>query len=409
MPNYRFQVRSQDGKIQSGSMAADSASAAAAILRNQGVHVMAVDQEKATKGASGKLGELLAAANSSKPTQKHVLDFTTQLSVMLRAGITLRASLDGIADQTDHKTFRKVINELKADVESGKQFSDALARHPKLFGPLYINMVRASEMAGSFSDMLDRIAGYIAQQIETKKMVLGASIYPAIIGGMAVTVTVFLLTFVLPKFYTIFEGKEDVLPWATNFLMLLSKTLMEQWMFILGGVAVIGGATFAFIKTELGAFWVDRMKLSIPVLKGMFRSLYITRSLQTMGQLINAGVPMLDTLTITSEISGNKLFEGMWRKVHKSVKQGRKIAEPLQNNPILPKAVIQMISAGEESGQLGEVLDEISVFYAKQLKDHIRAVTGMIEPIMIILMGSIVGFIAMAIILPIFKMSQLVS
>ena len=409
MPNYRFQVRSQDGKIQSGSMAADSASAAAAILRNQGVHVMAVDQEKATKGASGKLGELLAAANSSKPTQKHVLDFTTQLSVMLRAGITLRASLDGIADQTDHKTFRKIINELKADVESGKQFSDALARHPKLFGPLYINMVRASEMAGSFSDMLDRIAGYIAQQIETKKMVLGASIYPAIIGGMAVTVTVFLLTFVLPKFYTIFEGKEDVLPWATNFLMLLSKTLMEQWMFILGGVAVIGGATFAFIKTELGAFWVDRMKLSIPVLKGMFRSLYITRSLQTMGQLINAGVPMLDTLTITSEISGNKLFEGMWRKVHKSVKQGRKIAEPLQNNPILPKAVIQMISAGEESGQLGEVLDEISVFYAKQLKDHIRAVTGMIEPIMIILMGSIVGFIAMAIILPIFKMSQLVS
>jgi len=409
MPNYRFQVKSQDGKIQSGSMAADSASAAAAILRNQGVHVMAVDQEKATKGASGKLGELLAAANSSKPTQKHVLDFTTQLSVMLRAGITLRASLDGIADQTDHKTFRKIINELKADVESGKQFSDALARHPKLFGPLYINMVRASEMAGSFSDMLDRIAGYIAQQIETKKMVLGASIYPAIIGGMAVTVTVFLLTFVLPKFYTIFEGKEDVLPWATNFLMLLSKTLMEQWMFILGGVAVIGGATFAFIKTELGAFWVDRMKLSIPVLKGMFRSLYITRSLQTMGQLINAGVPMLDTLTITSEISGNKLFEGMWRKVHKSVKQGRKIAEPLQNNPILPKAVIQMISAGEESGQLGEVLDEISVFYAKQLKDHIRAVTGMIEPIMIILMGSIVGFIAMAIILPIFKMSQLVS
>jgi len=151
------------------------------------------------------------------------------------------------------------------------------------------------------------------------------------------------------------------------------------------------------------------MKLSIPVLKTMFRSLYITRSLQTMGQLINAGVPMLDTLTITSEISGNKLFEGMWRKVHSSVKQGRKIAEPLQNNPILPKAVIQMISAGEESGKLGEVLDEISVFYAKQLKDHIRAVTGMIEPIMIILMGSIVGFIAMAIILPIFKMSQLVS
>ncbi len=409
MPNYRFQVKSQDGKIQSGTMAADSASAAAAILRNQGVHVMAVDQDKGGKGTGSKFADFLAAANSSKATQKHVLDFTTQLSVMIRAGINLRAALDGIADQTDHRTFKKVIESLKADVESGKQFSDALARYPKLFGPLYINMVRASEMSGSFSEMLDRIGGYIAQQIETKKMVIGASIYPAIIGGMAVTVTVFLLTFVLPKFYTIFEGKEDVLPWATNFLMMLSKTLTDQWPFLLGGVVVVGGSVFAFIKTELGSFWVDKLKLTIPVLRSMFRSLYITRSLQTMGQLINAGVPMLDTLTITSEISGNKIYEGMWRKVHNSVKQGRKIAEPLQKDAILPKAVIQMISAGEESGKLGEVLDEISVFYAKQLKDHIRAVTGMIEPIMIILMGSIVGFIAMAIILPIFKMSQLVS
>ena len=409
MPNYRFQVRSKDGKLQSGTMAADSASAAAAILRNQGVHVMAVDQDKSGRGEGMSLRDRFAEINNKKPTQKNVLDFTTQLSVMIRAGINLRAALDGIADQTDHRMFKKVINQLKADVESGKQFSDALARYPKLFGPLYVNMVRASEMSGSFSEMLDRIGGYIGQQIETKKMVIGASIYPAIIGGMAVTVTIFLLTFVLPKFYTIFEGKEDVLPWATNFLMMLSQTLTEQWPFLLGGVVVVGGAGFAFIKTEVGSFWVDKMKLSIPVLKSMFRSLYITRSLQTMGQLINAGVPMLDTLTITSEISGNKIFEGMWKKVHGSVKQGRKIAEPLQGSAILPKSVIQMIAAGEESGKLGEVLDEISVYYARQLKDHIKAVTGMIEPVMIIIMGSIVGFIAMAIILPIFKMSQIVS
>ena len=159
----------------------------------------------------------------------------------------------------------------------------------------------------------------------------------------------------------------------------------------------------------MGAFWIDRTKLSIPILKNLFRSLYITRSLQTMGQLINAGVPMLDTLRITGDISGNKLFEGMWRKVHGSVKQGRKIAEPLQSSALLPKSVVQMISAGEESGKLGEVLDEISIYYAQQLKDHIKMVTGMIEPVMIILMGSVVGFIAMAIILPIFKMSQIVS
>jgi len=408
MPSYKYQVKAADGKVRTGVLSADTAASAAAVLRNQGVHVMSVDQAKEGLGQTGFM-KTLNDLNSKKPSQKNVLDFTTQLAVMIRAGINLRAALDGIADQTDHKMFRKIIEELKADVEAGKQFSDALAKHPRLFSPLYVNMVRASEMSGSFSEMLVRIAGYIGQQIETRKMVIGASIYPAIIGGMAVSVTIFLMTFVLPKFYTVFEGKEDVLPWATNFLMMLSQILRSQWPFMLGGLAVLAGLFFAFSKTEMGAFWIDRTKLSIPVLKNLFRSLYITRSLQTMGQLINAGVPMLDTLRITGDISGNKLFEGMWRKVHGSVKQGRKIAEPLQSSALLPKSVVQMIAAGEESGKLGEVLDEISIYYGQQLKDHIKMVTGMIEPIMIILMGSVVGFIAMAIILPIFKMSQIVS
>lgn len=408
MPSYRFQVRAQDGQVRTGTMQADSAGAAAAVLRNQGVHVISVDSLKAGGKSEGMFSGL-KGLNSRKPTQKHVLDFTTQLAVMIRAGINLRSALDGIADQTVHVSFKKVILEIKQDVESGKQFSDALAKHPKLFGPLYINMVRASEMSGSFSDMLERIAGYIGQQIETRKMVVGASIYPAIIGILAVSVTVFLLTFVLPKFYTIFEGKEDVLPWATNFLMMLSQVMVAYWPLIIGGIVLLGGAVFGVTKTEVGSFWVDKLKLTVPVLKGMFRSLYISRSLQTMGQLVNAGVPMLDTLTITGDVSGNKLFEGLWRKVHSSVKQGKKIAAPLQDNGLLPRAVVQMIGAGEESGKLGEVLDQISAYYARQLKDHIKAVTGMIEPIMIIIMGSVVGFIAMAIILPIFKMSQIVS
>jgi type IV pilus assembly protein PilC len=338
-----------------------------------------------------------------------VLDFTTQLAVMVRAGINLRAALDGIAEQTDHVGFKKIIVGLKNDVEGGKQFSEAIARHPKLFNSLYVNMVRASEMSGSFSKMLDRIAGYIGQQIETRKMVIGAAIYPAIIGGLAVGVTVFLLSFVLPRFASVFEGKEDVLPWATTFLMGVSKTTVNYWPYILGGAVVIGGALYAFVKTEVGSFWVDKMKLTIPILRTMFRSLYISRSLQTMGQLINAGVPMLDTLAITGDISGNQLYQGMWKKVYTNVKQGKKIAQPLQKERLLPSAVVQMISAGEESGKLGEVLDEISNFYSKQLRDNIKAVTGMIEPIMILLMGTVVGFIAMAIILPIFKMSSLVK
>lgn len=407
MPNYRYQIKTSAGQVQVGVLSADSVTTAAALLRNQGSHVLSLTpMTAATRGA---LVERLRELNAGKPKTKHVLDFTQQLAVMVRAGINLRAALEGIADQTQHANFKKVVAGMKTDVESGKQFSDAVARHPKLFGPLYVNMVRAAEMAGSFAKMLDRIVGYIAQEMETRKMVIGASIYPGVIGTLAVSVTVFLLTFVLPKFYAVFQGKEDILPWATKFLMNLSQFTIANWPFLLGGLFGFGVTLFLFLKTEVGGYWFDRVKLSVPVVKTMFRSLYISRSLSTMGQLINAGVPMLDTLAITGDVSGNRLYKNLWKQVYASVKQGKKITAPLQKTNLLPKSVVQMISAGEESGKLGEVLDEISGFYAKQLKDHIKAVTSMIEPVMIICMGGIVGFIAMAIILPIFKMSQVVK
>jgi len=408
MPNYRYQVRGASGDAQAGTLSAESLSAAAGMLRGKGLHVVQVTPiEESSSGESliAKFAEL----NAGKPKVKHVLEFTTQLAVMMRAGINLRAALEGIADQTTHPGFKKVLNQIRADVEAGKQFSQALQRYPKLFSPLYINMTKASEMAGNFSQMLDRIAAYMAQEMETRKMVIGAAIYPGIIGTLAVGVTVFLLTFVLPKFKAVFQGKEDILPWATKFLLDISDTLVQRWPLVIGAIAVVVGGAYAFARTEIGGFWIDRMKLSVPLLKSMFRSLYISRSLQTMGQLLNAGVPVLDTIAITGDVSGNRLYRSLWQSVHSSVKTGKKICAPLSKTKLLPQSVVQMISAGEESGKLGEVMDEISAYYAKQLKDQIKAVTGMIEPIMIICMGSVVGFIAMAIILPIFKMSQVVK
>jgi type IV pilus assembly protein PilC len=185
--------------------------------------------------------------------------------------------------------------------------------------------------------------------------------------------------------------------------------MVEWWWLILAATVAFAIAFFAFIRTEIGGLWWDRFKISAPLIQRMFRALYISRSLQTMGELLNAGVPMLDTIAITGDVSGNRHYKRLWRSVYGSVKQGKKVQTQLQRSPLLPRSVVQMISAGEESGKLGEVLDEISVFYAKALKDAIKAVTSMIEPIMIVVMGSVVGFIAMAIILPIFKMSSLVS
>jgi type IV pilus assembly protein PilC len=407
MPNYKFQIKNPAGQMQAGILAADSVATAASILKNQGAHIVSI--QPVSVELSGGIMARIREFNGGRPGQKHVLDFTTQLAVMMRAGINLRSALEGIADQTTHVGFKRVVVMLKNDVESGKQFSQAIARHPKLFGPLYINMVRASEMSGSFAAMLDRIAEYIAQEMETRKMVIGAAIYPGIIGTMAVGVTIFLLTFVLPKFRGVFAGKEHILPWATKFLMNVSDFMVANWYFVLAGIIAFIGAMVFFSKTRPGREIFDRAKLTVPVVKTMFRSLYINRSLKTMGQLVNAGVPMLDTLAITGDVSGNIYYERMWANTYAAVKTGKKINTNLGKGGLLPVSVIQMVAAGEESGKLGEVLDEISAYYAKQLKEQIKAVTSMIEPIMIIVMGVVVGFIAMAIILPIFKMSQVVK
>ena len=407
MPHYRYQARHHSGQVRAGVLSADNVSTAAAILRSQGHHVMQL-VPISTRGQLA--GKLQAGLNySSGPTQKDILDFTTQLAVMIRAGISLRAAMEGIADQVANPKFKKILMSIKTDVESGKQFSEAISRYPKLFGPLYVNMVRASEMSGSFARMLDRIAAYITQQIETRKMVIGASIYPGIIASMAILVTIFLLTFVLPRFAGVFKGKEEVLPWPTKFLMGLSEWMVSYWWVVV--VLIVGSvsAFMVFVRTDVGRFWWDKTKLAMPLLQRMFRALYISRSLHTMSELLNAGVPMLDTLAITGDISGNLLFKKMWRNVYAAVKQGKKLQSQLTRSSLLPRSVVQMISAGEESGRLGEVLEEVSAYYSKALRDAIKGVTSMIEPIMIILMGSVVGFIAMAIILPIFKMSALVG
>jgi type IV pilus assembly protein PilC len=404
---YRFQVRNARGDTVGGVLAAESVAGAAQVLRGRGDHILQLAPAAGGESAWKRLNESLSF--SAGPSQKDILDFTTQLAVMIRAGISIRSALEGIAEQVANAKFKRILMQIKGDVESGRQFSEAIARHPKLFGPLYVSMVRASEMSGSFGRMLDRIANYLAQEAETRRMVVGASIYPGIIALMAIGTTVFLLTFVLPSFAGVFKGKEEALPGPTIFLLGLSKFMIEYWWLILAAVGATAFAFISFIRTDFGGFWWDRFKISAPVLKRMFRALYLSRSLQTMGELLNAGVPMLDTLAITGDVAGNRHYRRLWRSVHSSVKQGKQLQTQLARSPLLPRSVVQMVSAGEESGRLGEVLDEISGYYAKALRDAIKAVTGMIEPIMIVLMGSIVGFIAMAIILPIFKMSNLAS
>jgi type IV pilus assembly protein PilC len=234
-------------------------------------------------------------------------------------------------------------------------------------------------------------------------------VYPVIIAVMAVSVTAFLLCFVLPRFTAIFAGKEHLLPLPTTILMATSAFLRSWWYAIIPCIGAAFWAFHYFIGTTTGRLWWDRTKLVLPLIRTLCRSLYITRSLHTMGVLTQAGVPILNTLSITAHISGNVLYKQMWLGIHEEVRQGKKIAASLSRYKLMPSSVVQMVRSGEDSGNMAEVLGDIAGFYARELKAVIKAVTSMIEPIMIVLMGLLVGFIAMSVILPIFKMSSLVS
>jgi type IV pilus assembly protein PilC len=343
------------------------------------------------------------------PSRKDILNFTTQLAVMVRAGISLQDSLESIAQQIDNQKFKAVINDLRNRIEAGQSFSQALAEHPHVFTNLYMNMVAAAEVSGSLSDMLQKLAEYLDQEAETRSQVKGAMVYPIIIAAMAVFVTFFLLCFVLPRFTAIFAGKEHLLPAPTKVLMATSAFLRKFWLFTLPVIGALMWGFWYFINTAGGRLWWDKAKLVIPLIKTLCRSLYITRSLHTMGVLTRAGVPILNTISITAQIAGNVLYKNMWLRVHEEVRQGKKIAFGLTLFNLMPSNVVQMIRSGEDSGNISDVLRDVSNFYARELKTVIKTVTSMIEPIMIVVMGVLVGFIAMSIILPIFKMSSIVT
>ncbi|HEG43109.1 MAG TPA: type II secretion system F family protein [Phycisphaerales bacterium] len=343
------------------------------------------------------------------PNRKEILNFTNQLSIMIRAGISLQESLESIGSQTEKVKFKVIILDLKARIEAGESFSQALRAYPDVFSSLYMNMVAAAEISGSLSSMLQKLAEYLDQEAETRSQVVGAMVYPLIIAGMAVVTVLFMLIFVLPRFLLVFAGNEDMLPAPTKIIMAVSTGLRSYWYIIVPSVAGFFFGFGTFIKTVSGRKWWDATKLRMPLVKTLCRCLYITRGLHTMGVLTNAGVSILDTIAITAQVSGNVLFEAMWKGVHEAVRQGKKIAPSLASYGLLPGGVIQMIQSGEESGSLGEVLGDVADFYSRELRTVIKMVTSMIEPIMIIFMGLLVGFIAMSVILPIFKMSSLVT
>jgi type IV pilus assembly protein PilC len=403
---YKYSARSSSGHVVSGALAASSMEEATGLARAYGEVVSLVPLAGETERRAPKARWTGLDAG---PGLKDVYSFTDQLAVMIDANVSIRKALEGVAQNTKNRKFRAILHQVAEDVTAGRPFSEALGAHPKVFSAFYVNMVRAAEMSGELGHMMERISSDLSQQIDTRRMLIGAMIYPAILFFMAVGAVVFCLTFALPRFTALFAGNEALLPKPTKILMAISDGLRTYWYVIL---AAMGAGVFAFRQAARSAWgrplW-HRIKLRIPVIRPMLRALYIFQSMRTMAELVEAGAPMLNILSIASDISPNTGYKKLWVRVQSDVRKGVKIARSLRGDPLMPSNVVEMVAAGEEAGMLGKVLHSIARYYEKELQARIKAVSAMIEPIMIIAMGAIVGFIAMSILLPVFKMSSVVA
>jgi len=341
-----------------------------------------------------------------KVKQDDVVFFANQLAVMVDTGVPLSDALDAIAGSTEHNGLAAIVWDLSAQVKSGVEFSSALESHHKQFGELFISLMRASEASGTMGTMLQRCTEYMMQDRETRKQIKGAMIYPACMMGFCVLVVVGLLVFVLPRFEKIYSGKGAVLPLPTRMLLSASNGIVHYWMYILGGLAAVIAAAVAYFRSESGRRVGDRIKISTPIMGPMFRKAYMARGFRTMATMVSTGVAMLDGLEITAKVSANYFYSRIWRRVADSVEQGAALTQGMYDDPLIPRTISQMIDAGERTGKLDMVMDRVARFCEEDLKVAVKTVTSLIEPVMIIFMGLVVGGIAMALLLPIFNMSK---
>jgi type IV pilus assembly protein PilC len=297
--------------------------------------------------------------------------------------------------------------DLKSGVESGEDFSTALSRHPQQFDRTFVSLIKASEQTGTMGEMLETVSIYLRSQLETRQKIRAAMAYPAVMAVIAVGVTIFLLTYILPKFEPLFSRKGVKLPAATVFMMTASNALLDYWPFWVAG-SVTAVLTFVFgRKTEPGRRILDWLKINLPVIGTMSRKITLSRGIRTLGTMVASGVSMLEAIRLTAEVSSNWYYEQAWLRVLDLVTQGQRISESLEEERgLFPPTLIQMIDAGEETGKLDVVLNKVSTFYDKEVETSLKATTSMIEPLMICGMGVIVGGIALGLLMPIFQLSR---
>ncbi len=398
---YKWSGKTLRGTKQAGEITADNKEAVAAILRKQ-----RITPTKITPKQTQLFGGSLFSGSVSA---KDLVVFTRQFATMIDAGLPLVQALDILSQQTESKGLATIIGDVKNDVEGGATYADALKKHPKVFDGLYVNMVAAGETGGILDTILNRLAGYIEKSMKLKKKVKGAMMYPAVITTVAVAVIAVIMIFVIPIFSQMFSSMGGTLPLPTRFVMATSSFLSGRggaFLFV-GIIAVIVGIVQAR-KTEKGSHVFDSLVLKLPIFGLLIKKVAVAKFTRTLGTLISSGVPILEGLDICAKTSGNKVIEYAVGDVRKAVSEGKTISEPLMKTGVFPPMVNQMISVGEATGALDAMLSKIADFYDDEVDNTVNNLTSLMEPMMMVFLGGAVGFIVVAMYLPIFKMITLI-
>jgi type IV pilus assembly protein PilC len=340
-----------------------------------------------------------------KVTEKDIVVMTRQFATMIDAGLPLVQCLEILFSQQENKTFKRILKNIKEDVEEGSTFADALKQHPEVFDDLFVNLVAAGEIGGILDIILNRLAAYIEKAAKLKKKVKGAMTYPIVVMVIAVLVVGVILIFVIPVFQSMFADFGKALPVPTQIVVAMSNFIQSYILYIIVGVVLLVFAFRRFYKTEKGRALVDRLILKVPVFGMLLRKVAVAKFTRTLGTMISSGVPILDSLDIVAATAGNMTIEDAIRETRQSISEGRTIAEPLADSEVFPSMVVQMISVGEATGALDTMLGKIADFYDDEVDAAVDALTAMLEPFMMVFLGGTIGGLVVSMYLPIFQMA----
>jgi type IV pilus assembly protein PilC len=400
MAVFVFSGRTRGGQTITGEMEAANREAVVARLRSQQVIATAV---------RSKPKDITIPGLGARVTDKDIVVFTRQFATMIDAGLPLVQCLEILASQQDNKALKKTLTDIRQSVEGGSTFAAALKQHPKVFSSLYANMVEAGEAGGILDTILNRLAQYMEKAMALKKKVKSAMIYPSTIITVAVAVVIFLLVFVIPTFKAMFEGFGAALPLPTQIVLELSRIVIGYFWVGLGVIAAAIVGIRWWYGTSSGRTSIDRFLLRMPIIGILIRKVAVAKFTRTLGTLISSGVAILDGLDITARTAGNKIVEMAVLRTRASIAEGKTIAEPLRQSGVFPPMVVQMIAVGEQTGALDAMLGKIADFYDEEVDTAVANLTSLLEPMLMVFLGIVIGGAVIAMYLPIFKLVTVVG